>query len=227
MARVLVEVRRATAEDLPDVLRLWTQGRDENVRLGRPSTSAQQAGPRLAQALAAGQIEILLARRDGRPAGFLILRESSPTFLAEQPSVCIDLLFVAADARRHGVARAMLGQVAGRAERNGVEQIVSNVTPWARDTHRFFARLGFSPVAVRRAVTPSALRRRLTGERTRSGLEDLLSRRRSLRARARIRSRRAIVDPLSPLDPLGPLDSLDPVDPLASDELGDGSVRLA
>jgi GNAT superfamily N-acetyltransferase len=185
VARALVEVRRATVDDLPDVLGLWTQGRQEIVRLGRPSTTAEQIGPRLADAITAGQIEILLARRDGRPAGFLILREAPLSFMVDQQVICIDQMFVAADARRHGVARAMLSQVAGRAERSGAEQIVTSVTPWARDTHRFFARLGFSPLTVRRSVTPATLRRRLSGELHRGGLEDLLSRRRSLRARAR------------------------------------------
>ena len=194
MARVLVDVRRATVDDLVDVLELWTQGREENVRLGRPSTSAEQAGPRLADAITSGQIEILLARRDGRPAGFVILRQSPLNYLVDQPAICIDQMFVARDARRHGVARAMLGQVAGRAERSGAEQIVTSVTPWARDTHRFFARLGFSPMTVRRSVTPATLRRRLSGELHRGGLEDLLSRRRSLRARARNRPVLTMID---------------------------------
>lgn len=202
MARVLVDVRRATVDDLVDVLELWTQGREENVRLGRPSTSAEQAGPRLAEAITSGQIEILLARRDGRPAGFLILRESPLNYLVDQPAICIDQMYVAAPARRHGVARAMLGQVAGRAERSGAEQIVTSVTPWARDTHRFFARLGFSPLTVRRAVTPATLRRRLSGELHRGGLEDLLSRRRSLRARARNRPALSMVEPVIPDDEL-------------------------
>lgn len=217
MARAHVDVRRATVDDLDDVLELWTQGREEIIRLGRASTSAEQAGPRLAEAMANGQIEILLARRDGRPAGFLILRESPLSFLVDQPAIYIDQMFVAAGVRRHGVARAMLSQVAGRAERSGAEQIVSSVTPWARDTHRFFARLGFSPVTVRRSVTPATLRRRLTGELHRGGLEDLLSRRRSLRARARRdRPALAIVEPGVPIDeptpPAGPLESADRLD---------------
>ena len=139
---------------------------------------------RLREALAAGQVEILLARREGTAAGFLIFRETPLTFMADQPSISIDHLFVAVDQRRHGVARAMLAQVAVRAERSGVDQIVSSVTPWARDTHRFFARLGFAPVIVRRSASTSALRRRLSGESHRGALEDLLSRRRSLRARS-------------------------------------------
>jgi GNAT superfamily N-acetyltransferase len=199
VARALVEVRRATVEDVAEVLELWTQGREDNIRLGRPSTSAQQAGPRLAEAIAGGQIELLLARRDGRPAGFLILRESPLSFLVDQPAVIIEQLFVTAAARRHGVARAMLSHVASRAERIGAEQIVSTVTPWARDTHRFFARLGFSPLAVWRSVTPATLRRRLSGELHRGGLEDLLSRRRS--ARARNQPVLAIVEPELGLGP--------------------------
>ena len=198
MARALVAVQRATVDDLPQVLGLWAEGRQETARLGRPSTSAEQAAPRLAEAISSGQIEVLLARREGRPVGFLILTEGPPTFLTDQPAICIDQIFVTPGARRHGVARAMLSQVAGRAEHSGAEQIVSSVTPWARDTHRFFARLGFSPLMVRRSVSPATLRRRLSGELHRGALEDLLSRRRSLRARARRRPALAIVEPDQP-----------------------------
>jgi GNAT superfamily N-acetyltransferase len=213
VARALVDVRRVTAGELGDVLELWNQGRDEITLQGRQSTSAEQVGPRLADALAAGQIEILLARREGRPAGFLILRETPLTFMVDQPAICIDQLFVAVEARRHGVARAMLSLVAGRAERSGAEQVVSSVPPWARETHRFFARLGFTPVTVRRSVTPAMLRRRLTGEPNRRGLEDLLARRRSLRARARRRPVLAMVASDVPLE--------------GESQLDDGGARLA
>jgi hypothetical protein len=70
------------------------------------------------------------------------------------------------------------------AERHGAEQVVSNAPPSARETHRFLARLGFTPLVVRRVAPTALLRRRLAGESRRSALEDLLSRRRSLRARA-------------------------------------------
>lgn len=213
MARALVDVRRVTVDELGEVLELWTQGRDEFTRQGRQAASAEQVAPRLADALAAGQIEILLARREGRPAGFLILRETPLTFMVDQPAICIDQLFVAADARRHGVARAMLSLVAGRAERSGADQIVSSVTPWARDTHRFFARLGFAPLTVRRSVSPATLRRRLTGESARGGLEDLLARRRSLRARARRQPGLAVLPAPLPIE--------------GESDLGDESVRLA
>jgi GNAT superfamily N-acetyltransferase len=204
VARALLDVRRATSDDLDEVLALWAQGRDEVSRHGRPSTPAEQVAPRLAEALAAGEIDVLLARREGRPAGFLIYREMPLTFLADQQSISIDQMFVAPGERRHGVARAMLGQVAARAERIRADQIVSSVAPAAREMHRFFARLGFAPVTVRRSVAPAALRRRLGGEKRRGALEDLLSRRRSLRARAGRAPVRAIIRPDGQVD--GPAD---------------------
>jgi hypothetical protein len=70
------------------------------------------------------------------------------------------------------------------AERHGAEQMLAGAPPSARETHRFLARLGFAPLVVRRVVATSALRRRLAGENQRRGLDDLLSRRRSLRARS-------------------------------------------
>lgn len=186
MARALIDVRRAKVDDLDEVLALWAEGRDEIVRQGRAPLPTSQVGTRLAEAMSSGQVEILLAIREGRTAGFLIFRESPLNFMVDSPVVSIDLLYVSDTERRRGVARALLSQVAGRAERCGADQIVTSVAPWARDVHRFFARLGFSPSTVRRSISPATLRRRLGGEQ-RGTLEDLLSRRRSLRARAESR----------------------------------------
>ena len=86
--------------------------------------------------------------------------------------------------RRHGVARALLAGVAGLAERSGADQILSGAPPSAREMHRFLARLGFTPLVLRRVAATATLRRRLAGESRRSALEDLLSRRRSSRARS-------------------------------------------
>jgi ribosomal protein S18 acetylase RimI-like enzyme len=186
VARALVEVRRATPEDLPDILLLLSESRKELSAQGRSTAPAVSLETQLREVLSRDEIITLLARREDRPAGFLVLRETPLAVLAEQSALCIDHIYVAAPARRHGVARAMLAQVAGQAERAGCDQIVAGVTPWAREMNRFFARLGFAPVTVRRSVTPSVLRRRLGGDRHRPHLEDLLSRRRSLRARSKL-----------------------------------------
>jgi GNAT superfamily N-acetyltransferase len=182
--RLPVDVRRAGTDDLDDLLVLWAQARDEVARSGRSvGAPADQLRPRLQAALAGDDLHLLLARWDGRPAAYAAVRAVAPTPLFEGEAMQIEHLFVTRDLRRHGLARALLAAVAGLAERAGVDQVISSVAPSARESQRFFARLGFAPFVVRRVVTTATLRRRLTGEARRGALEDLLSRRRSLRAR--------------------------------------------
>jgi ribosomal protein S18 acetylase RimI-like enzyme len=190
LPRVPVEVRRATVDDVDEVLALWREARSDAAdRVGRP-VPVEQLRPRLATALARGDVEVLIARWDGRPAGFVVVRLAPLTLLADTRALHVEQLFVTPELRRHGIARNLLSGVVTRAERECAEQVVTGVAPWARDTHRFFARLGFTPLVVRRTVATGVLRRRLAGESARGAVDDLLSRRRSLRARARLLHRR-------------------------------------
>jgi GNAT superfamily N-acetyltransferase len=189
LPRVPVEVRRCTVDDVEEVLALWREARADTDRSSRPMP-VEQLRPRLTTALARGEVEVLLARWDGRPAGFVVVRIAPLMLLGETPAVHVEHLFVTPELRRHGIARALLSGVVARAERECADQIVTGVPPWARDTHRFFARLGFTPLVVRRTVATGLLRRRLAGESARGAVDDLLSRRRSLRARARLLHRR-------------------------------------
>jgi GNAT superfamily N-acetyltransferase len=186
VTRQPIDVRRAGAGDVEDVLQLWALAREDVGPLGRPvsSTSVEAIRPRLRAALLGDDVHVVLARWDGRPAGYALVRVVPVAALLEGLAVQIEQLFVVPEFRRHGVARALLASVTGIADRAGAEQVVASAPPGARDSHRFLARLGFSPVVVRRVVSTPVLRRKLAGEGRRGGLEDLLSRRRSLRARA-------------------------------------------
>jgi GNAT superfamily N-acetyltransferase len=183
-----------------DVLALWGQSLAETSPKPRAVLSEESA-QRLRAVVGAsegsgpsgasvdeppgGQFEVLVARVADRAVGFVVLRQTVLTMITGATALCIDEFYVSGAERRHGVGRALLAQVAGQAERLGAEQIIAGVPPWSKDTQRYFARLGFAPVMVRRATTPSALRRRLAGaDGQRGTLENLLSRRRSLRARS-------------------------------------------
>ena len=78
----------------------------------------------------------------------------------------------------------LLAAVTAYAEKQGCEQIGCNVPSQQRDANRFFARLGFSSQVVRRVTSTSALRRRLSADEPRISLDQILHKRRSLRARA-------------------------------------------
>jgi GNAT superfamily N-acetyltransferase len=104
--------------------------------------------------------------------------------IVDEPCMHVENLFVTPELRRRGIAKLLLGGAASVAERSGAEQVVISSPPSSRDAQRFLARLGFTPFVIRRMASTAALRRRLAGEPRRGALEDLLSRRRSLRARA-------------------------------------------
>lgn len=186
MARPAVDVRRAGVGDLDELVLLWAQAREDALHGTRMFGSAgvDQLQVRLREALASGGLTVLLACWDGRPAGYALTRIMPVSPLLEGPTLLVDHLYVASGLRRRGVGHALLAAVAGLAERNGADQIIGAAPLGARDTHRFLARLGFSPLVAHRIVATATLRRRLAGEGRRGALEDLLSRRRSLRARS-------------------------------------------
>lgn len=162
------------------------------------------AEARVAVALARDDVRALLAVVDEQPVGYIVLSRRPLSFLSDSLCVSIEQVFVAAEARRSGAARAMVSAAAMYADQIGAQQIASSVPSHGREANRFFARLGFSSFLVRRVTTTSALHRKLaTGEEPRPALDQLLRRRRSLREQAtqsatldqllqRRRSRRAL-----------------------------------
>ncbi|PRY61521.1 acetyltransferase (GNAT) family protein [Knoellia remsis] len=184
MGRSNVEVAPVEKADLPELVGLWLASRvDSGVPLEVATRFADDG--RLEAALDRDELTAHLARLDGRAVGYVVTSEN-PFGLQPEPEVAIELLFVEPEARRHGVARALLSTVTALAERVGSDVVVSNVPTQSREANRFFARLGFSSVLVRRVVGTTQLRRRLTPKqataRTGSAVDQLIRRRRSLRA---------------------------------------------
>jgi hypothetical protein len=81
--------------------------------------------------------------------------------LMEMPAVQLTHLVVAEGQRRRGVGHALLGGAVTWAEEVGADEIVASVLPSLRDANRFYARLGFAPLVVRRVVPVATLRRNL------------------------------------------------------------------
>ena len=184
MSRPVVSVKRVAAELEPSFTDLWVTSR---VEYGvSPEVAARAASDgRLRAALDRKDVRAFLALGDGgEPVGFVVATHSPFSGLTEAPSVAIDQIYVTPRARRHGVARHLLAAVTAYAEKVGCEQIGCNVPSQHREANRFFARLGFSSQIVRRVTSTGALRRRIGVDEPRLSLEQILNRRRSLRARA-------------------------------------------
>ena len=181
MGRRTLDVSPVDHGDLRDITGLWLAARIDNGSSKEAAARGVTEG-RLTTALRRAGVQAWVARLDGEAVGYVIVTEN-PFGLSPSAELAIEQLWVGPEARRHGVAKSLLAAVLSCAERSGCEVVVSNVPTASRDANRFFARLGFSSVIVRRVVSTTQLRRKIAPETSETGHE-LLRRRRYLRSRA-------------------------------------------
>ena len=183
VSRPAVVVREATADDTPALLAMWSELRDMGGRIERlmPGPDAEGLRERLAWVATDPSSRALVAVVDDEVAGMTLLTESPYAPLFEQRAVHAHYLHVRDGFRRRGVGKALLAAAVAFAEEVGAEHVMTSVLPQMRETQRFYARLGFSPVVVRRSAPVSVLRRRLAPSGAMSVTDNLLARRRSLR----------------------------------------------
>ena len=183
VSRPAVVVREATADDTPALLAMWSELRDMGGRIERlmPGPDAEGLRERLAWVATDPSSRALVAVVDDEVAGMTLLTESPYAPLFEQRAVHAHYLHVRDGFRRRGVGKALLAAAVAFAEEVGAEHVMTSVLPQMRETQRFYARLGFSPVVVRRSAPVSVLRRRLAPSGATSVTDNLLARRRTLR----------------------------------------------
>lgn len=162
MTRSTVTVRAAEPADVPALLVLWHQLRDEGLRRrGSGTETDEQAAGRFELALADPDSRVIVAVYEDEIIGMAQLLRTRATLLNEGSSVELSAMHVAHGHRRRGAGKALLTAAVGYAEELAVESVVVSVFPQHRDANRFFARLGFAPFVVRRIASVAALRRRL------------------------------------------------------------------
>lgn len=163
MARVPVPTRAAVPEDVPALIGLWAELRQVGGRAERAvnPTLAADVGDRLRALIAQRDARVIVALVDDVPVGMAIVQAGYVTPLSDATAVHLNHLVVTDGQRHHGVGHALVAAAASLAEEWGIEHVVSHVYPSMRDANRFFARLGFAPLVVRRIAPVAALRRRL------------------------------------------------------------------
>jgi GNAT superfamily N-acetyltransferase len=191
----VLEIRPAREDDLPAVAALAAEARDDSptgAQLGAQDTD--RLLEHLSVLLAAGG-HVLVAEQGGRVVGVVLGRVVAAYMFARRASLYLDMVFVAPRARRHGVGHALLRAATDLAAEHECDDIYSAPVPGNRGVQRFLARLGFAPAAGHRVASVAALQRRLGTDPTvvrdialphrrfgRSGIEDLIARRRRARS---------------------------------------------
>ena len=183
MTRPCVVVRDARPDDLPALLAIWDELRQMGSRMERIIPAADEMGvlERLEAVADDPNSRALVAVADGEVAGMTVLSVQPYAPLFDQRAVHAHYLHVREGCRRQGVGKALLAAAVSLAEEAGADHVITSVMPQMRDTQRFYARLGFGPVVVRRAVPVSVLRRRLVGPSAVGVIDHVVARRRSLR----------------------------------------------
>lgn len=182
MTRPTVAIREAQPEDVEVLLGLWQELRGLSSRIERVMPASDESfATRLRAVTEDPEARALVATVDGEVAGMVVLEVTAYAPLFAQRAVHAHYLHVREAYRRHGVGKALLAAAVTFAGEVGAEHVMTSVPPQMRDTQRFYARLGFAPIVVRRSVSVSVLRRRLAGSAGTKVADHLVVRRRTLR----------------------------------------------
>lgn len=154
-----VVVRAAELADVPQLVRLTE---DTVVTPGRVKAAGGRGG-RYADLLSAPDRAVLVAVDDKSDSvvGVVVASEDEIGAMAPVRALVVSQLVVALADRRRGVGRSLLSAVVRHATDRGIDQIVVSVATNDRDANRYLARLGFSPLVVRRIAPTTVLRRSL------------------------------------------------------------------
>jgi GNAT superfamily N-acetyltransferase len=134
-----ITIRPATEDDGDTFLNLVDQLADYE-KLDRPSPEAR--GRLVADAFGPRQrISVFLGELDGVAVSYAIVLETYSSFLA-LPTLYLEDLFVAPDARRHGIGGAFFRFLAGEAVRRGCGRMEWVVLDWNELAIGFYDKLG-------------------------------------------------------------------------------------
>jgi len=201
VSHALVVTRIAEQDDLPTLLALWDELRQVGGRAERAVNplTAVDVRDRLIEVLSDPTCRVVMACAEDQPAGMAVLRVTRPDPLSDNQLVYIAHLVVSRTQRQHGVGHALIGAAADFAAERHIDHVAVSVYPSLREANRFYARLGFAPLAVRRIAPVSVLRRRLGSDRSTPMLADAVRRRtRLVRQVPPQRARRSSAESIEP-----------------------------
>lgn len=171
MTRSSVSVREATASDVPALVTLLGELREEGLRRRTNGLeSDEQVAGRVELALGDPDARVIVAVFDDEIIGMAQLMRTRATLLSDASAVELTAMHVANGHRRRGAGKALVTAAVGYADELAAESVVVSVFPQHREANRFFARLGFAPYVVRRFAPVSALRRKLGSPEGRAAL---------------------------------------------------------
>lgn len=140
----LIEIRRATIDDVPLLLRLIRE-LAEYEKLSHAATGTEE----LLRRHLFGQrpsAEAVIGTIDGTPLGFALYFQSFSTFLCK-PGIYLEDIYVRPEARGKGLGKALLRAVAQVAVERDCGRLEWSALDWNEPAIGFYRKLGATPMS--------------------------------------------------------------------------------
>jgi ribosomal protein S18 acetylase RimI-like enzyme len=144
-------IRRATEEDLPDILRLFQElaALQEQWRVFEPRTDlAEEMRRRYEADLDDPDALLVVAGLDGRIVGMAAGHVHKPSTMSEELAVELGSVYVEPAYRQRGVGGALTAEVARFARERGVDRITLRTFAKNEEALEVWRQLGFEPRMV-------------------------------------------------------------------------------
>lgn len=191
--RTQIVVRDAAIEDAAELIRLWDEcgkdGGDGDLEALLPASAWRD--PQVAEAAQALVLNMqdptrrmIVALIAGEIVGATVCHLSTLTPITVTRVLVVTDIQVSPRFRRRSVAATLLATVAAYGEEHACQVVIAAIPIHAREPHRYLTKLGFSQIAVVRAIAATRLQSRLSGKTTHSrDTGKLIAMRRTLRRR--------------------------------------------
>ncbi len=192
-SRSSVVLRDARPDDAAALAALWAESAKSSGRDGDEAFTQQgmwhdptpeEAAEALALHLENPRKRIIVALLEEEVVGATVCELTTVTPVTMTRTLLVTDIQVSPAHRRRSIALTLLSAAASHGEDNGVEVVMAAIPTQAREPHRYLTKIGFSQVAVVRAIQASKLRSQVSSRATQSrDTGRLIAVRRALRRR--------------------------------------------
>ncbi len=192
-----VEIRDVVLDDAPQLIDLWESCAAVATDEGSETFTQKALWRRPTEAEARAAIEFNAQTHQRRMlvacVGSELVAAAAGDVTTLNPITMSKVLIVsdlqvAPGHRRRSLAASLLAVMSAHATEQGCDLVVSSSAAYAKESHRYLAKLGFNQIAVMRAISVGKLNARLAAKSSNSRETGrLLAVRRSLRRRTAVR----------------------------------------
>lgn len=149
-----IVIRSATADDIPDIVRLWRELMEFHEDLDSYYATSDDAEERMAEWVArcieSDKHFVLIAEYDDAPAGYILVEFGQrPPVMRDRRIAMIHDLSVTQSLRRRGIGEKLVREALLKIDERGVRLVEVSYTLANEQSSSFWPKMGFEPFLMR------------------------------------------------------------------------------